>query len=32
MSVKVFSPAPHREPLPADRVDPEYEKLRIPVF
>lgn len=27
-----FKPAAHKEQLPADRIDPEYKKLRLQVF
>ncbi|SDJ25966.1 MFS transporter, OPA family, glycerol-3-phosphate transporter [Pedobacter sp. ok626] len=32
MSIKLFSPAPHKELLPLSRIDPEYKKQRIKVF
>lgn len=32
MSIKLFSPAPHKELLPMSRIDPEYKKQRIKVF
>lgn len=32
MSIKLFSPAPHKELLPLSRIDPEYKKQRIRVF
>lgn len=28
----LFKPAPHTKPLPADRIDPEYKRLRLQVF
>lgn len=28
----IFKPAPHKEQLPASRIDPEYKKLRLQVF
>jgi OPA family glycerol-3-phosphate transporter-like MFS transporter len=32
MSIKLFSPAPHKELLPLNRIDPEYKKQRLKVF
>lgn len=32
MSIKLFSPAPHKELLPLSRIDPEYKKQRFKVF
>lgn len=32
MSIKLFSPAPHKELLPLSRIDPEYKKQRLKVF
>lgn len=32
MSIKIFSPAPHKELLPLSRIDPEYKKQRFKVF
>lgn len=32
MSIKLFPPAPHKELLPLNRIDPEYKKQRIKVF
>lgn len=32
MSIKLFSPAPHKELLPLSRIDSEYKKQRIKVF
>ena len=32
MFTKIFSPAPHKELKPVDRIDPEYKKLRWQVF
>lgn len=29
---RLFAPAPHKAPLPLDRVDPEYKRLRLQVF
>ncbi len=29
---QLFKPAPHKERLPADRIDSEYRKLRLQVF
>ncbi|MEH6570075.1 MAG: glycerol-3-phosphate transporter [Halioglobus sp.] len=28
----IFKPAPHREPLPAEQIDPHYKTLRLQVF
>src|SRR5690606_41383177 len=28
----IFKPATHRPALPADRIDPEYKRLRLQVF
>ena len=28
----MFKPAAHIDPLPLDRVDPEYKRLRLQVF
>jgi len=30
--MSLFKPAPHIEPLPLDRIDPEYKRLRWQVF
>lgn len=30
--MNIFSPSPHIKELPADRIDPEYKKLRLKVF
>ncbi|HEY0769150.1 MAG TPA: MFS transporter, partial [Sphingobacteriaceae bacterium] len=30
--MNIFSPASHVKELPADRIDPEYKKLRLKVF
>ena len=30
--IAFLKPAPHAEPLPAERVDPEYRRLRLQVF
>lgn len=30
--MSIFPPARHREPLPIERVDPEYKRLRLQVF
>ena len=32
MSIKLFSPAPHKALLPLSRTDPEYKKQRLKVF
>ncbi|MET3115120.1 OPA family glycerol-3-phosphate transporter-like MFS transporter [Pedobacter sp. CG_S7] len=32
MSFKLFQPSPHKELLPANRIDPEYKKNRNKVF
>jgi OPA family glycerol-3-phosphate transporter-like MFS transporter len=32
MSIKLFSPAPHKDLLPLSRIDPEYKKQRLKVF
>ncbi|MGV3502104.1 MAG: glycerol-3-phosphate transporter [Adhaeribacter sp.] len=31
-ATRFFAPAPHKAPLPVDRVDPEYKRLRLQVF
>lgn len=28
----IFAPAPHKAPLPVERIDPEYKRLRLQVF
>ena len=30
--MNIFSPSPHIKELPADRIGPEYKKLRLKVF
>lgn len=30
--LNLFKPAAHKQPLPADQIDPEYKKLRLQVF
>ena len=30
--LRLFAPAPHIAPLPADRIDPHYRRMRVQVF
>lgn len=30
--LSIFKPAPHKPELPADKIDPEYKRLRLQVF
>lgn len=30
--INIFKPAKHKTPLPANRIDPEYKRLRLQVF